>query len=269
VQLAHQFDLEGPFPTYHGVRVFVGSVTAYGRSDQFTPHDEVRFRLRLDEGPCDRWEDPLRDEVYLTRMYNTLEEDRVPDNDCDYAYEVRRGTYSVTAGDLYGQGETLEVDAWLPEPTEEQVAPRLLVHRYRGGLVRARLDGTEDDVFQDDFIGTAISVFVCGYRDGAGQPCEHPGALQVNTCNEILNPDSESPRPLCYDTVLEHLISPESPEADDDLVVAEVWGQSSQCIGSSDFDVGVKLRHAGAATTPSFRVRVGLLDPDTRKIADE
>lgn len=243
----HQIELSGPFPTRQRVALWVPTVKIGEAGDVGASLGEPVFRVRLDAAPCEAVFQPFIDAVIVSTATAQLDL-----GDCDYAHRVRRGPYHVT------NGETVEINVELPEPSLHEHDPWLSVSRYRGDLVRIRMGGTELDELIDDPMGGAVAVF--SYRRNFGSDVDPwsagRGEHAFNTC---------PPGGLwaCYSSTMFVYTEPEPAEPQRNLVVSEVWGPPGPCPRQEEFSVGVTLHNPEHAASAPFRVQVSLLDPDT------
>lgn len=252
----HQFEITGPVPIFHSVRLWVDTIQIHESGDQWSPGD-VRFRFRLDVGPCPSLEDEIAQEDSFYREFGPGTDINI--HDCDYTHVVTRGPENVF------DGQVLDVNTWLPPPTEDDIRPREVIARYSGDLIRARMGGTELDVITDEPMGGAVMVWRCGFPgfvDGCG-----PQSIDFNTC-EVDYPSGNIEQWPCYSLTGGIQIEPEPPEPERNLIVSGVRGTAGVCIGGQDFTFGVDLHNPEAATSDVYGVRIGLLDPVTRTIVE-
>src|SRR6266508_630627 len=145
---SEQIEFQGPFPMRQRVALLVPSVRIGEAGDVGPALGEPIFRVRLDAEPCPAVFEPFIDGIIVSTPIAQLDL-----GDCDYAHRVRRGPYSVS------NGESVEINVQLPQPTEGNTDPWLSVLRYRGDLVRIRMGGTELDAFENDPMGGVMAVF--------------------------------------------------------------------------------------------------------------
>lgn len=250
---AEQLEIDGPFPTRQRVALFVHSVKIGEAGDAGPALGEPVFRVRLDAQPCPAVFEPFVDAVIVNTPIAQFDA-----GDCDYAHRVRRGPYSVS------NGETVEINVQLPEPTAENTDPWLPVLRYRGDLVRVRMGGTELDYFEDDPMGGAIAVFSQRRNFGSdGDPWSSGrGEYPFDTC---------PPGGLwaCYSSALFVYVEPEPADPERDLKVSSLWGPGGHCLAGGEQTLGVTLHNQGHATSQGFRARIGLLDSESGAIVRE
>lgn len=250
-----QLDFTGPIPLHHQVRLWVDQIQIVQSGDLYSPGD-VKFRFRMDVGPCPSFQEAINQNGSFSRTFGPGSEVHL--DDCSYAHVDTLGPWNV-----FDQ-QVLDVDVWLPSPTEEELRPSEALFRYSGDLIRARIGGTELDPLTDERMGGLMLAVRCGYPGYTGG-CPTWG-MQFDTCN-VDYPSGNIEEWPCYSLDGRLLIEPKPIEPEQNLVVSEVLGPG-HCVVGRDLTLGVRLHNPETSTSDPFRVRVGLLDPETRRIVE-